>query len=179
MEQGYPNPNSPNIQIINDPNRPNQNVLQTQPLNQQQQQANMAPSTATNAPSRVINRNYLQIQSNNQMNKSNTLNSMNTNNIFSSMSQGNTVQDPKRNRSISRSLRSLFTRSSSTNKGTIRNYMSRDKSYDSPNTLYSNYDIQSGLCFFCFKILNFFYNWLKLFKNSRCSKSQKEQKVCG
>ena len=107
------------------------------PGQQQQQQQQQQGTAATGQ--RVINRNYLQIQSNNynMANKSNTLNTKSFNN-----QSLNGIQDPKRSKSISRSLRSLFSRSSS-NRGTITSVQKRDKSYDvSPYS--SNFDAYSG-----------------------------------
>ena len=143
--------NSPvkqNIQIVNDQLKQKfQQQQQPQPIhstpptnnNMISNNAGLAAApTATNQ--RVINRNYLQIQSNNynMANKANTL----TTNTYSNITQPISIQDPldKRTRSISRSLRSLFNRSAS-NRGTITAVQKREKSYEP----YSNsYDIQSG-----------------------------------
>ena len=151
--------NSPvkqNIQIVNDQLKLKFNQQQP-PLNLQHQQQqplhsplnnlisnNSIPTTPTATNQRVINRNYLQIQSNNYntANKTNTLNS----NTYSNVTQPVNIEDPKRTRSISRSLRSLFNRSSST-RGTITAVQKREKSYDP----YSNtYDVHSGELRFVF-----------------------------
>ena len=109
-----------------------------------QQQIQVQPSMGT---TRVISRNYLQIQpSNNPANKSATLNSAALDNLITNNTSANNITDPKRTRSISRSLRSLFTRPSSVSK--IPSSQRRDKSYESPNNYNEQYDIQSGLILF-------------------------------
>jgi hypothetical protein len=118
-----------------------------------QQQTNMISNPSPNSPingqqqqqqsgnnQRVINRNYLQIQSNNYNNKGNKSSTLTPNSFNNQPLNG--IQDPKRSKSISRSLRSLFSRSTST-RGTITSVQKRDKSYDiAPYS--SNYDAYSG-----------------------------------
>ena len=134
----------------------NQNALkdnfqQQQQLQSQTQARNSAttistpgsplPATQTGASQRIINRNYLQIQSNNY-NMANKMNTLNPSSYAASKQAiSNTMQDPKRSKSISRSLRNLFSRSST--RGTITSVQKRDKSYDVASYP-SNYDSYSG-----------------------------------
>ena len=96
---------------------------------------------------RVINRNYLQIQANNYNNRASTLsnqfrsrvgtsqhdiNNLNTNNT--QFSSGGGVGEPKRTRSISRSVRNLFSKPGK-----------REQSSESSNNVNAiNYDVNSG-----------------------------------
>jgi hypothetical protein len=120
-------------------NQPQSNMISTtspsSPITGQQQQQQQSGNNQ-----RVINRNYLQIQSNNYNNKGNKSNTLTPNSFNNQPLNG--IQDPKRSKSISRSLRSLFSRSTST-RGTITSVHKREKSYDiAPYS--SNYDAYSG-----------------------------------
>lgn len=92
---------------------------------------------------RVINRNYLQIQAENYHNRASSLTGQNQVRGRLGTSQhdinayGNGYEEPKRTRSISRSVRNLFNSTKS----------KRDKSYDSSsvhNANSTNYDVNSG-----------------------------------
>jgi hypothetical protein len=121
---------------------------------QQQQQSPGANVTVGGSNSgRVINRNYLQIQSNNYNNKlassqlpagSNlfSVSPISTGNLATAGLTSNLQENSKRTKSLSRSLRSLFTRPSSTVKTTAQK---REKSYETPSISNQNYDIQSGM----------------------------------
>jgi hypothetical protein len=123
---------------------------------QQQQQSPVANVTVGGSNSgRVINRNYLQIQSNNYNNKlassqlpasSNlfSVSPISTGNLTTTGIASNLQENSKRTKSLSRSLRSLFSRPSSTVKTSSQK---REKSYETPSMSNQNYDIQSGLCF--------------------------------
>ncbi len=117
--------------------------------------ANQTIDPTTNQPlqtpgTRVINRNYLQVQANNFNNRSNTLNPNQLNIADGALViDTSNLQEQKRTRSISRSLRSLFTRSSSSSKPVTHK---REKSYDVPSINVGNYDIHSGkLKFYSYK----------------------------
>ncbi len=95
----------------------------------------------TASGTRVINRNYLQIQANSYNNRANTLNPSQRGRIGTSqhdINQFGSNNEPKRTRSISRSVKNLF--SSKPGK--------REQSYDSTNTYNvnncNNYDVNSG-----------------------------------
>lgn len=137
-----------NNMILNDAtNKPF--TFQGQQQQQQQQQNLMGQTQGANMPTiqggRVINRNYLQIQSSNNAAKLNNPLShqspMSTSMYANETANMENVrnQATKRNRSVSRSLRSLFGRPNSLSKSHIIN-KKRDKSYESSH----NYDIQSG-----------------------------------
>ncbi len=123
------------------------------------QQKDSGSFQGTSSQPRIINRNYLQVQANNYNNRlsanSNQLKNMarvgtsqvNLQNVTSSNNNINGNNGPKRTRSISRSVRNLF------NKTTGK----RDKSYDSSsvyNANNTNFDMTSGLySFFYFFLL--------------------------
>lgn len=88
--------------------------------------------------SRVINRNYLQVQANNYNNRNNTLNAQGVMRARGTSQNdihqyGRSPNEPKRTRSISRSVRNLFTSKPG----------KRDQSYDS-NINGNSYDMNSG-----------------------------------
>jgi hypothetical protein len=137
----------------------NSNLLTTSNLTTQQQQPSSSSTTTPNT-TRVINRNYLQIQPSNYgnqsgLNKSTTLSSHGQlpigNNQQSSSMYGGHQQpfDPNRTRSISNSLKNLFHRPPSNKLSQTRK---REKSYDTPSMLLQPstgiYDTQSGLSIF-------------------------------
>lgn len=136
-----------NVQTLgNNDSSSRQHFIQ-QPLQQVVQGMAANPGSNLSTTGRVINRNYLQVQANNA--KSNTLNSSQfSTSLYTDESlKSSNLEDSKRARSISRSLRSLFNRS------TKNPSKKRDKSYDSPNLAY---DVQSGFCT-VFKIFNLIF----------------------
>ena len=103
------------------------------------------PAENPPAVGRVINRNYLQVQANNYHNRANTLTSgahlkslgrIGTSQV--NLQEAVNTNPPKRTRSISRSVRNLFNKSTG----------HRDKSYDSSSVHNANnlasYDLNSG-----------------------------------
>lgn len=153
----YSNPFKDGI-MSHSPSSVSQNInlqVQTDSINRQNflQQSQQPPQTVLGMTSnpvsssmstagRVIQRNYLQIQGNNNnnnsyQNKSSTLNaSQLRSSNYTEESLDSNLQDPKRAKSISRSLRSLFIRP------TKSSSKKRDKSYDASNQI--PFDAQSG-----------------------------------
>jgi hypothetical protein len=123
--------------------------LQQQQQQQQHQQQPSPVGIGGSNSGRVINRNYLQIQSNNY-NKMQQQQQQQQQSMYASsnLATGNlpitssTLQDDgKRTESLSRSLRSLFTSRTSSATAKLSPSQKRDKSYESAG---QNYDIQSG-----------------------------------
>ncbi len=125
---------SPRNQAINMQTQQHRSRAQAQPLQQQPQQSTLG---------RVINRNYLQTQSQNYRAK--TLDARGSTE-FAGIDMVDPNEMPtldKRKRSISRSLKSLFNRSISSTSKIFGN--KRDKSYDVPSNENEVYDTHSGM----------------------------------
>ena len=152
----FPKAAIPDGYLLSGSNQQQNNVILNDATNKpftfqgQQQQNLMGQTQGVNMPTiqggRVINRNYLQIQSsnnaaaklNNPLSHQSPMSSSMYANETSNMESARNAT--KRNRSVSRSLRSLFGRPNSlSSKSHIIN-KKRDKSYESSH----NYDIQSG-----------------------------------
>ena len=133
----------------------NKSAQQQQQQQQQQQSPGANVTVGGSNSGRVINRNYLQIQSNNYNNKlassqlpasSNlfSVSPISTGNLATTGINSNLQENSKRTKSLSRSLRSLFSRPSSVVKASPQK---REKSYETPSMSNQNYDIQSGIYF--------------------------------
>jgi len=145
-QMNFANPRLLNPEILSNGSysSPAANSTQSAPYATQQLDPNEKSKTLGGG-GRVINRNYLQIQAENYHNRASSLTGQNQvrsrlgtsqNNINSFGNNSGGYDEPKRTRSISRSVRNLFNNTKS----------KRDKSYDSNsvhNANSTNYDVNS------------------------------------